>query len=86
MTLRLAIRGYVDGARVFEDRVDVDDEDSGELEALPQKHMKRLEEHSQSWSGRFMIEIEFLDAPEDQRFLRFGTDPSGMVVPVGFKL
>lgn len=29
-----------------------------------------------------MIEIEFHDAPLEERFCRFGTDPNGMVAPM----
>jgi len=36
------------------------------------------------WLGRLiMIELEFLDEPNPlERFFRFGSDPSGMVMPI----
>ncbi len=83
MIVRLAIRGFVGARRVFEERVDVDfDHLGGVLPALAEKHAKRLASHE-----RHMIEIEFLDEPNEQeRFFRFGTDPSGMVMPIAIPL
>jgi hypothetical protein len=49
---------------------------------LAQQHAKKLAAHD-----LHMIEIEFLDEPNEQeRFLRFGTDPSGMVMPIAFPI
>jgi hypothetical protein len=78
--MKLAIRGYHGKSLIFEDRVDVEGRD----EVLPyfaEKHAKLLS------GAPHMIEIEFLDEPDPlQRFFRFGTDPSGMVIPIEVKL
>jgi hypothetical protein len=76
--MRLAIRGYKKREKVFEEFVDAGQVD---LERLALEHALRLvgEAH--------MIEIEFLDEPdESQRYFRFGTDPEGMVMPIGVRL
>jgi hypothetical protein len=83
MTFRLAIRGYAEGALVFEELVDVADGDIDRLvPKLAEKHALSLATHR-----LHMVEIEFLDeANPDERFFRFGTDPSGMVMPIGIDL
>lgn len=79
MTVRLVIRGFCGRTRIFEDRVVVREED---LENLARDHLLRLKDYP-----KHMIEIEFLDEPDiGQRFFRFGTDPSGMVRPIGISL
>ena len=81
--IRLAIRGYVGRTVVFEDRVDVPFPDLGTLlPTLAEQHATKLAAHD-----LHMVEIEFLDEPNEQeRFFRFGTDPSGMVMPIAFPL
>lgn len=86
--MKVMIRGYVGKTVLFEDPFDMPeaDEADDELEklmpALAEKHGRSLADHS-----LHMIEIEFLDEPDpNQRFFRFGTDPSGMVWPVALKL
>jgi len=83
MIVRLAIRGYVYRRIAFEDRADVEFEQlDGVLPALAKQHCEKLAAHD-----LHMIEIEFLDEPNEQdRFFRFGTDPSGMVLPIGIPL
>ena len=83
MILRVAIRGFAGRKVLFEDRVDVDSDDLDEfLPALATKHSLAMVQHR-----LHMIEIEFLDEPDPlQRFFRIGTDPSGMVVPIGVRL
>jgi hypothetical protein len=79
----LAIRGFVGGEKQFEDRTEVTAENlHALLPALAAKHATALAEHR-----IHVIEIEFLDEPNPQeRFFRFGTDPNGMVMPIGIKL
>jgi hypothetical protein len=81
--IRLAIRGYAADKIQFEDRVVIESDDLDKLlPDLAAKHAAALAEHA-----LHMIEIEFLDEPDPlQRFFRIGTDPSGMVMPIGFDL
>jgi hypothetical protein len=78
MMIRVAIRGFVHGKRLFEDRADIEDAAlDALLPALAEKHAVAMATHK-----LHMIEIEFLDESDPEaRFFRFGTDPSGMVIP-----
>ncbi|HEY1861653.1 MAG TPA: hypothetical protein VGG61_14935 [Gemmataceae bacterium] len=82
--MRAIVRGFVDGAVVFEDRVEIDPENDGNydtLYALAAKHAAEI------GNQPHMIEFEFLDEPDPlERFFRFGTDPRGMVVPLAIAL
>jgi hypothetical protein len=83
MKVRLAIRGFTRYVKQFEDRVEIDSEDLENLvPSLAEKHATAMAGHT-----LHMIEIEFLDEldPMD-RFFRFGTDPSRMVVPIEIDL
>jgi hypothetical protein len=80
ITVRLAVRGFVDGGSLkFEDFVTVSEKEVHDiLPALAKKHVRAMKDHE-----LHMIEIEFLDEPDDlKRFFRFGSDPSRMVSPV----
>ena len=81
--VRLAIRGFVNRVMQFEDLVEVDESRLDEvLPRLAEKHAEEL-----ASNGLHMIEIEFLDEPDVQeRFMRFGTDPSGMIRPLQIEL
>ncbi len=83
MIVRLAIRGFAGRTRVFDDRVDVDVTHLGAvLPTLAEQHATKLASHE-----LHLIEIEFLDEPNpNERFFRFGTDPSGMVIPIAVPL
>jgi hypothetical protein len=77
--IRLAIRGYAAGMLQFEDLLEAgEDKIRDVLPDLAEKHAEALLEHR-----LHMIEIEFLDEPNPlERFFRFGSDPSGMVMPI----
>lgn len=78
--IHLAVRAWSDGTLLFDEKVDVTDDQN--LELLVERHMKQLVDHP-----KHMLEIEFLDEPDvNQRFFRFGTDPRGMVIPIGIRL
>jgi hypothetical protein len=81
--IRLAIRGYSGRAVVFEDKIEVTIRNLDKLlPKLAERHATKLAVHE-----LHMLEIEFLDEPdEQQRFFRFGTDPSGMVMPIEIPL
>jgi hypothetical protein len=83
MTLRLAIRGFANGMKQFEDRVDVDVRALDQvIPDLATKHGRAMAEHR-----LHMIEIEFLDEPNElERYFRFGTDTRGMVRPIQVNL
>jgi len=77
--IHLAIRGYAAGVLQFEDLLEAGEDKLQELlPDLAGKHVEALLEHR-----LHMIEIEFLDEPNPvARFFRFGSDPSGMVMPI----
>lgn len=77
--MNIAIRGFVGRQVQFEDRISIDPDKLDELlPGLAEKHAAALATHA-----LHMIEIEFLDeADRSQRYFRFGTDPSGMVLPI----
>jgi hypothetical protein len=77
--IRVAIRGFAAGVKVFEDEFCVDESDTGELiGCLAEEHAAAMAAHP-----LHMIEIEFLDESDpNQRFFRFGTDPGGIVLPL----
>lgn len=81
--MRLAIRGFAEGRIKFEDAIDLPEAQiENLLPDLAQKHAAALAAHE-----LHMIEIEFLDDPDpNARFFRFGTDPEGMVAPIGIGL
>jgi hypothetical protein len=72
--MTITIRGFGDGRLVFEELVDVNGVD---LRALAVIHASRIMGYA-----KHMLEVEFPEAPLEERFLRFGTDPSMMVEPV----
>lgn len=78
MKVRLAIRVFLLGKLHSEDLLTVDTEAlDGLLPKLGMEHAHLLAETPG------MVEIEFLDQPDQgRRFFRIGTDPSAMVVPI----
>ena len=80
---RIAVRGFVGRKVVFEDRIDVPvDQIDAVIQEHAEKHARQMAAHE-----LHMIEIEFLDEPNvAERFFRFGTDPSGMVMPIKIPL
>jgi len=76
--MKIAVRGFAGGVKVFEDIVDADLDNPD----LARQQIERVAHHP-----RHMIEIEFLDEPdESQRFFRFGTDKHRMVMSEEKKL
>jgi hypothetical protein len=75
--MKTIIRGFVNGTIRFEDHVEIEpDELDTAIPALAAKHVLAVGDEPH------MIEFEFPDEPDPlQRFFRFGTDPSGMVIP-----
>lgn len=82
--IHLAIRIFLDRMLEQEEQVELQEI---EIETFIPKLAKR---HAARFSGEerpLMIELEFLDEPDpNQRFFRFGTDPRGMVIPLGVRL
>lgn len=78
MKIRLCIRGFVGRTVRFKERIDVEESELDTVvPRLAEKHAAAMASHA-----LHMIEIEFLDEPDpNTRFMRFGTDPSGMVDP-----
>lgn len=77
--MRVAIRGFGDGRKIFEELVEMDAID---LTDLAEQHTEKLRAYE-----RHMVELEFVDEPDEgQRFFRFGTDPGMMVRPIAIAL
>jgi hypothetical protein len=77
--LRLVIRGYLKKVRQWESSVEV------WYDKMPSLMCDLADQHVKSMLGGTldMVEIEFLDEPDVmQRFLRLGTNPDGMVMPI----
>ncbi len=76
--MRLAIRVFVEGQLTSEQAIS--DSEEGIKALLP----KLAGDHARQSAERpTLIEIEFLDEPDQQqRFFRIGTDPKGMVQPI----
>ena len=81
MLAKTTYRGYADGKLVFEETFD-DNVDPDALFQRAQTHADRL----LAISPKIMMELEFLDISGPERFLRFGTDPDGMVIPIPIDL
>jgi hypothetical protein len=81
--MRIRIRGYRNQVLRFAESVEIPDDDAGNLvQEAAERHAKQLGD-----GELHMIEIEFLDELNpNQRFFRFGTDPSGMVCPIAIDL
>lgn len=77
--IRLRIRAFSGKTKLFDERIECEEH---ELDAIAERQIKRLVDYP-----KHMIEVEFLDEPNvNQRFLRFGSDPTGMVQPFCIKL
>ena len=75
--IRVIVRIYVGKTLRFQEYVEAKHE--REFREHAAKHMAMIGAQDQP----FMIEIEFLDEPDImQKFLRFGSDPAGMVQPI----
>ena len=81
--MRMAVRGFAGRSLIFEERIDLAATEVGTaIHKLAERHARQMAAHDPH-----MIEIEFLDEPnENERFFRFGTDPSGLVMPVKIPL
>lgn len=71
ITVRLFIAGKLAKKENFEITTPED------LRRLGQEHATGLVDETRPW----MIEIEMLNDPSEERFLRFGTDRAGMMDP-----
>jgi hypothetical protein len=85
LTIDLIFRGFVAGELVYEQAASFDS--SAELDrllpALAQEHSTLLPDDDRP----VMLEVEFLNEPDPlQWYIRFGTDPAGMVVPMAVDL
>jgi hypothetical protein len=82
-SMRVRIRGFRNQVLRFAETVEIPDDEIDDLmQATGERHAKEL-----GADELHMIEFEFLDELNpNTRFFRFGTDPSGMVLPVKIDL
>lgn len=78
MSTRVIVRGFLKGSHVFSDHQELDADKPGFTRRIAEQHARM------TLAGDIdMIEIEFLDEPDpNQRFLRIGTNPLDMVIPL----
>lgn len=83
--MRFIFRLYKNGALWRTEKHTVPEDGFEQLiEDLGYRHATEL---CTSADAKFMIEVECLDEPDPmERFLRFGNDPSGMLIPLRIDL
>lgn len=83
MKHRLAFRGFAHRKLLWEELVELEDDQLEDvLPGLAEKHATAMASHE-----LHVVEVEFLDEPDpNERFFRFGTDPSGMGLPIQVEL
>jgi hypothetical protein len=82
--VRIIVRGFIRGAKQFEERHSVDD-GTDQIERLAERHALAL--LALPGGENHMIEIEFPDEADPlQRFFRIGTSPDGMVNPIAVRI
>jgi hypothetical protein len=79
----MAFRGYRDGVKIWEELETVPFNEVDQV--MPRIAMKHIVAFGDT--APEMLEVEFLDEPDPrERFLRFGSDPSGMVRPIRIEI
>lgn len=83
MKHHLAFRGFANRKLLWEELVELEDDQLDDvLPGLAEKHAAAMVSHE-----LHVIEVEFLDEPDvNERFFRFGTEPSGMKYPIKVEL
>ena len=80
--MRLIVRVFADKVKLSDEHIEIDESDLDTfVPELARKHWVQFQDHT-----LHMVEFEFPDEPEEHRFLRFGTDPRGMVRPIEIDL
>jgi hypothetical protein len=74
--MRIIVRGWGDGALIFQEAIEFDEPDDAMPKAM--EHVALMTRFE-----KCLIEIEYLDEPDPlQRFFRMGNDAARMVMPV----
>jgi hypothetical protein len=74
----ITIRRFIEGKLVLKENLEVTD--PADLRQLGERHVLDLQDETRPW----LIEIEMLNDPSEERFIRFGTDQAGMIDPLPF--
>jgi hypothetical protein len=77
--MRVIARVYIDGAQTHEETLTITDEEQIDVQALA---LARRQLAAVNPEVPYMIELEFPDFAEGDRFYRVGTDKRAMVHPV----
>lgn len=81
--MNVIVRGIKRGRLIFERATTLPDETeiSNFIATEAPRHMRAMKEGTIG-----MVEIEFCDLPENERFLRIGVEPHGMRMPIEIDL